>query len=140
LSGDELLTIAEADTKQKEKHYRDLVFGFLDLSVAMFLFLPFFGEKSDGIIQGVSLLALNEISLYLKLGYYIVVIGIIASGILSLALQNCQQPFRVNNKNKISLFLNTAGTILFVISLQPYAATFLLIFLVIKALMLIKWQ
>ena len=42
LSGDELLTIAEEEGKQKEKHLRDLVFGLLDLSVAMFLFLPFF--------------------------------------------------------------------------------------------------
>ena len=31
LSGDELLTLAEADTKQKETRLRDLVFGLLDV-------------------------------------------------------------------------------------------------------------
>ena len=36
LSGDELLTIAEKDTEQKENHIRDLVFGLLDISVAVF--------------------------------------------------------------------------------------------------------
>ena len=36
LSGDELLTIAEEDNKQKGKHLRDLVFGLLDCSVAMY--------------------------------------------------------------------------------------------------------
>ena len=30
LSGEELLTIAEADTKAKETHFRDLIFGLLD--------------------------------------------------------------------------------------------------------------
>ena len=60
LSGDELLTIAEEEGKQKEKHLRDLVFGLLDLSVAMFLFLPFFGQRVDDRIQGVSLLSLTE--------------------------------------------------------------------------------
>lgn len=53
LSGDELLTIAEEEGKQKEKHLRDLVFGLLDLSVAMFLFLPFFGQRVDDRIQEV---------------------------------------------------------------------------------------
>lgn len=56
LSGDELLTFAEEDTKQKEKHFRDLVFGLLDCSIAMFFFLPFFGQKVDGVLQEVSLL------------------------------------------------------------------------------------
>lgn len=39
LSGDELLTIAEDEHKQKENHLRDLMFGLLDCSVIMFLFL-----------------------------------------------------------------------------------------------------
>ena len=50
LSGDELLTIAEKDTEQKENHIRDLVFGLLDISVAVFFFLPLFGQKVNGII------------------------------------------------------------------------------------------
>ena len=66
LSGDELLTIAEKDTEQKENHIRDLVFGLLDISVAVFFFLPLFGQKVNGIIQEVSLLSLAEIASYLR--------------------------------------------------------------------------
>ena len=139
LSGDELLTIAEEDTKQKEKHFRDLVFGLLDCSIAMFFFLPFFGQTVDGILQEVSLLSLNEIAPYLRTAYFVVVIGIIICGVLTLALQNCRQTFWVRNKSKITLVLNTVGALLFIISSQPYAAAFLFIFLVIKVLMLIKW-
>ncbi len=140
LSGDELLTIAEEDTKQKEKHYRDLVFGLLDCCVAMFFFLPFFGQKTDAIIQEVSLLSLTEIAPYLKTAYFVVVSAIIAFGVLTLALQNCCSEFWVKNKSKISLALNAVGAFVFIISSQPYAATFLFVFLVIKVLMLIKWQ
>ena len=140
LSGDELLTIAEEDTKQKEKHFRDLVFGLLDCSIAMFFFLPFFGQKVDGILQEVSLLSIAEISSWLRIAYFVAVIGIIASGVLTLALQNCRQAFWVRNKSKVSLALNTIGALLFIISSQPYAAVFLFIFLAIKVLMLIKWQ
>ena len=140
LSGDELLIIAEEDTKQKEKHICDLVFGLLDCSAAMFFFLPFFGQKENGIIQGVSLLSLTEITSYLRTAYFIAVIGSMVWGVLTLSLQNCRQAFWVRNKSKASLLLNTVGVFLFIISLQPYAAVFLLVFLSIKVLMLIKWQ
>ena len=140
LSGDELLTLVEEDTKQREKHFRDLVFGLLDCSIAMFFFLPFFGQKADTIIQEVSLLFLTEIAPYLRTAYFVVIIGMIVSGILTLALQNCYQAFWVKNKSKISLALNAAGVLLFIISSQPYAAAFLFIFLIIKVLMLVKWK
>lgn len=139
LSGEELLTIAEENTKQKENLLRDLVFGLLDCSIAMFFFLPFFGQKADGILQEVSLLSLFSISSWLKIAYFVVVIEIIALGILTLALQNCDQSFWIKSKSKLSLLLNTVGAFLFIVSSQPYAAAFLFVFLLIKVLMLIKW-
>jgi len=140
LSGDELLTIAEEDTKQKEKHLRDLVFGLLDCSIAMFFFLPFFGQKADVIIREVSLLSLTEIAPYLRTAYFAAVIGMIVSGISTLALQNCCHTFWVKNKSRLSLVLNAAGILLFIIGSQPYAAAFLFVIEAIKVSMLVKWQ
>ena len=140
LSGDEVLSIAEEDNKQKEKQLKSLVFGLLDISVLMFFFLPFFGQKAQETVQGVSLLLLNGIAQYLKIVYNSIVISIIAYGILMLALQNCQKVFWIRNKEKISLILNVAAVLLFIISSQVYAGVFLFIFLAIKALMLVKWQ
>ncbi len=140
LSGDELLTIAEADSKEKESHFLDLLFGLLDFSAALFLFLPFFRQEMDSGIRGVALLTLSEISPWLRCAYFVVVIGLIACGILTLALQNCQQAFWRRGKKKLSLMLNVVGTVLFIVSLQPYAAAFLFMFLAIKVLMLIKWE
>ena len=140
LSTDEVLTIAEKDNKQKEKHLKSLVFGLLDISILMFFFLPFFGQKANGVIQEVSLLSLNGIASYLRIVYYAIVISIAVYGILTLAFQNCQKMFWVQNKEKISLILNAVAVLLFIISSQVYAGAFLFIFLVIKALMLIKWH
>jgi hypothetical protein len=69
-----------------------------------------------------------------------VILGVVVSGVLTLALQFCTKALWIKYKGKISLVLNAAGVALFIVSLQPYAATFLLVFLIIKALMLIKWQ
>ena len=138
LSSDEVLSIAEENNKQKETHLRSLVFGLLDISVLMFFFLPFFGQKANGVIQEVSLLSLNGIATYLQITYYAVVICIALYGILTLAFQNCQKMFWVQNKEKISLILNAVAVLLFIISSQVYAGAFLFIFLAIKALMLIN--
>lgn len=139
LSSDEVLTIAEESNKQKEKHFRDMVFGLLDCSVAMFFFLPLFGQRVDGVIQEVTLLSLTEIEPYVKIPYLIVVFWMVIWGILILALQNSKSTFWLRSKDKVSLGLSAVGALFFMVSLQPYAAMFTFIFLIIKALMLIKW-
>lgn len=138
LSGDELLTAAEEDSKQTAKHYCDLVFGLLDLSTAMFFFMPLFGQAADGSVQGVSLLFLTERSLWIRICYFVSTIGLTLWGVLTLALQNCFHPAWVQNKARISLAFSGISVLLFMISLQPYAAVFLFLFLSIKTIMLIK--
>ena len=138
LSGGELLTIAEQDTKQTASRLRDVVFGLLDLCVLLFLFLPLFGQETNGVAQSVSLISLTAVLPYLRVAYIVVVGGIAASGVFTLVLQYCVHPFWVKSKAAVSLCLNAAGALLFIISRQPYAATVLLVFLTIKAFLLIK--
>lgn len=138
LSGEELLTIAEEDTRQTEHRVRDLTFGLLDCSAAMFFFLPFFGQKAEGNVLAVSLLFLTEIAPYLKAAYFAAVAGITAMGIVTLALRNCRRAAWVKSKSVLSLAIHAAGAFLFIISQQPYAAAFLFIFLTIKVLMILK--
>ena len=138
LSTDEVLTIAEEDGKRKEKHLRDLMYGLLDICIALLLFLPFFAADADGIIQSVSLIALDGVQAYLKIAYLAVVIGTTVMGVLTLMLQNCQATAWVKSKTTASLALGAILVLLFMISSQPYAAVFAFVLLTIKALMLIK--
>mgnify|MGYP003293918087 CR=1 FL=1 len=140
LSGDELLTIAEEDTKQKERTVRDLVFGLLDCGIALLLFLPFFGQKADDVIKEVSLLVLNSIQSYLKIAYFVFIGTMIFMGIALLVLQNYRQRLWTRYKSVLSLALSAVGVCLFIVSQQPYPAIFVFAFLLIKALMLIKRQ
>ena len=130
LSSEEVLGIAEDECKRREAHIRNLIFGLLDCGMALLIFLPFFGQKANGVIQGVSLLAMTEVQTYLKILYLIVVIGMTVLGVLSLFLRN--------HSYKLSLVFNAAGVVLFIISQQPYAAVFVFVFLLIKASMLMK--
>ena len=140
LSGEEILAIAENDHKQKERTLRDLIFGLLDCGMALLLFLPFFGQKADGVIREVSLLSLSGVQQYLQAAYIAFVSIMVVLGIMTLALQNCRQRLWTQSKSVLSLALSAAGVCLFIISQQPYAAVFVFVFLIIKALMLIKRQ
>ena len=140
ISTDEVLTIAEEDNKRKETHIRDLVYGLLDLSISMLLFLPFFSGKAEGAIYGVSLIALDGVQDYLKTVYLVAVVIMTLFGVVTLALQNCKVAVWIKGKAAISLILGALVALLFMISSQPYAAVLSFVLLAIKALMLIKWQ
>ena len=139
LSSEEILTIADEDCKQREKHIKDLVFGLLDCSIIMFLFIPLFGQRGTEEIKEVSLLALTEVVAYIKVPYLIIVFGLILAGILTLALQNSEVTLWVKHKYKLSIGLSAVAVICFTITLQPYATLFAFVFLAIKSIMLIKW-
>jgi len=134
LSGEELLDVAENDSKQKETHIRNILFGLLDISVLILFFLPFFGQNIGSLIKEVSLLSIEGISNYLKFIYTASVFLIALCGIFTLAFQNSKKSLCT----KTSLLLNFVGVIIFIAGSQPYAAVFLFIHLSIKASTLIK--
>ena len=138
LSGEEVLTLAEEDQKEKEGQFRDLVFGLLDCSTILLLFLPFFGQSVGGQVQEVSLLHLTEIASYLRMAYFACVIGMALLGVLTLSLQTWRNRIWQRNKYTLSLLFNAVSLLLFIVSLQPYGAAYLFVFLVIKGFLLIK--
>ncbi len=138
ISGEELLTVAREENRKRENSIKDLVFGLLDLSVAMFFFLPFFGQKVNGQLQEVSLFGLTEISGWLWITTFGFVVGILIIGLLTLTLQNFDGNVWIKSKYWVSLGLNVIAASLFILCQQPYAAIFLFIYLIIKFLMLIN--
>lgn len=138
LSGDDLLSLAEADRKQTQTQFRDLIFGLLDCGVATLLFLPIFGQEAAGYVASVPLLALTSIRPYLKTLYALITAGSILTGVLFLALQNRQ--IAVWNRIKVggSLLWSAMGLLLFILSTQVYAASIFFLFLAIKVVLILK--
>ncbi len=139
LSSDAILTIAEADQKRLERRSRALVFGLLDCSAGLLLFLPFFGERTGAAVRAVSLLSLAPAEACIKPVLFAAVILLMLCGIAALALQNVGPVIWQRGKDRLSLGLSTASVLLFIVCTQPYAAVFTFVLLIIKALLLIKW-
>jgi transcriptional regulator with XRE-family HTH domain len=138
LSGEELLTIADEDIKKRESHIRTLLFGLLDCGMILFLFLPLFAERYSDVIKEATLFSLREMSLYIKILYFAVIFAIVSMGILTLALQNFENSLWVKYGSKISVGLSIAAVVIFIATLQVYAALFSFVFLVIKTFILLK--
>ena len=138
LSNEELLFMAEKDSSRSKHQWRDLLFGLLDVSSALLLFLPFFAQKVQGTIQEVSLLSLTYIAIYVKAIYYIVVSSLVLFGVITLTLQNIDSLLWIKIKDTLSVLLSAASVIIFIVSLQPYAAVFSFALLIIKVIMLLK--
>lgn len=140
LSSEELISVVEKESHNKIQRMRDLIFGLLDCAIAMFLFLPIFGQRDGAIIQEVSLISLTMEQLFLKVAYLVIVGTTIVWGIATLALQNYQGVMWKKSKSIVSVLLSIFGVTIFIASTQPYAAFFMFVFLIIKGVFLIKRQ
>ena len=140
LSGNELLNIAEEDGKRREAHHRRITFGLLDLSIVLLFFLPLFGQETNGFVEGAALLSLTGVSGWLKTIYMLTVLACVAMGSVQLAVKDGHCPCWDAWKDKMSFGVNAVGALIFIVSLQPYAAAMLFTYLIIKAFLLIKWS
>lgn len=138
LSSEELLSVAKNEGREKTEGLRDLTFGILDCAVALLAFLPVFGQRGGDVIRSVSLLGLAGLPGNLWAAYIAVLSLAFLWGILELALQNCQNRLWQKSKRTVSLLLSIFGTLVFLASLQPYAAALEFFVLLVKGALLLK--
>lgn len=133
LSGDELLTLAQQETRQKQIGLCHSVYGLLDLSVAMCCFLPLFRQIAEGEVQAVSLLALTALQPWLRWMYGVSVVVMVLIGLSLLVLPPADHS--IGRRRTASLLGNGMVAFLFTLGMQPYAAVFLFLLLGIKVLL-----
>jgi len=138
LSCDEIIIIAENDSKDIKSHYRDAFFGLLDVCTFLLLFLPLFAERTDSSVFAVSLLSLCSVSLWIKGLYLSLTVCTTLFGLVILVFQSFHSPFLGKSKYIVSFVLNLILLILFILSSHVYAAVFVLVLIGIKAFMLIN--
>ena len=138
LSSDELLTVADEDKRRFMRNFCDVLFGLVDLCTLLLLFLPFFSEKSEQNVIATSLLKLSDVQPYIKIAFFAVVILTFMWGVATLALQGLQLRAFRKYSNNISIAFGGGALLLFIVAQQPYAAVFVFVLLVIKAVFLVK--
>ena len=84
------------------------------------------------------MLALTDGQWIIKASYLTIVIATMTWGIGMLALQNCPNSIWTKSKTIISLALSILAVMIFMASVQPYAAFLSFVFLLIKGVILMK--
>ena len=138
LSSDEILSLAEEDKKQTKQRFKDMVFGLMDISASLLLFLPFFAQRADGAVKAVSILTADRLQPYLKITYLSLIVMSTLLGILLLVIQDTPRALWSSIKIKASVTVSSASVIVLILGLQPYAAVFALVLLTVKALVMLK--
>ena len=138
IGSEEIVDLAEQDMKSSNKKYTALICGILDCLTLLLFFLPVFGNGGKTDVESVSLLAMTGVGLWLKI-IFIAVMGItILNGFCTVIISNFDKPAWNKHRVVTGVILSILGTMLFILSRQPYAGVFYLCILVIKGILMIK--
>ena len=135
---EEMVTLAEQDIKTSEKKHTALICGILDCLNVLFLFLPVFGDSHAGKVLSVSVFGLTGVSVWLKTVFIIVIALSALNGFCAVIISIFDKPLWDKHRLITGLALSVAGTMLFMLTRQPYAGVFFLCFLIIKGFLILK--
>ena len=135
IGSEEIITLAEQDKKENNKTYSALICGILDCLIALLIFLPIFGNGEE---TAVAMVAVTNISSWLKIIFILVTCLTVFNGFCGIIISNFDKP--VWNKHRLitGIALSITGTLLFILTRQPYAGVFYLSILIIKGVLLLK--
>ena len=138
IGSEEIVDLAEQDMKSSNKKYTALICGILDCLTLLLFFLPVFGNGGKTDVESVSLLAMTGAGLWLKIVFISVIGMTILNGFCTVIISNFDKPAWNKHRVVTGVILSILGTMLFILSRQPYAGVFYLCILVIKGILVIK--
>lgn len=138
ICGDEIVALAEQDKKESGKKFTILICGILDCLIVLLFFLPVFGDGGIGTVSSVNLFGLTSISSWVRNIYIVIMSLTVFNGFCTVVISSLEKPLWSRHRLITGIALSTAGTLIFVLTRQPYAGAFCLCLLVIKGFLVIK--
>ena len=137
IGGEEMITLAEKDIEASNKKHLYLICGMLDCLTLLLLFLPVFGDGTAP-VSSVAVTAMTAVSSWLKTTF-IVLIGItVLTGFTAVTVSSLDKPVWSRRLWTAGIVLSILGSMLFILSRQPYAGIFYLCILVTKGFLMQK--
>jgi transcriptional regulator with XRE-family HTH domain len=138
LSSDELISLAVDENRTNMKRIFSLIYGVLDLMALALLFLPLFGQPDGELIRKVNLFTFKDASFITYTIYFVLPISMAVLGVIELIIQNFSNEKWLNASKVISILLQAFAIFVFTNTRQPYAASLVFMFFMIKVVLLIK--
>ena len=133
-----MITLAEQDIKESNKKYTTLLCGILDCIIALLFFLPVFGDGGTAGVSSVAMTELTGISTWLKIVFIVITSLSVIIGFCTVVVSNFDKPIWNKHLMVTGMVLSIIGTMLFILTRQPYAGILFLCLLVIKGVLVQK--
>ena len=128
---EEIITAAQEERKACVDKLLALICGTLDILLALLLFLPVFGGGADG-PASVSLFSLTGVSLWIKVTFFTVIVLTALNGICGVIISRLNRPVWDRHRLITGMVLSVVGSVVFILTRQPYAGITCLAILVVK--------
>lgn len=138
IGSEEIVTLAEQDKKENNQKLTALICGVLDCLPALLFFLPLFGDGGAEGSSSVTIFAMTGIGTWLKIVSVSVIALTVLNGFCGVVISNFDKPIWNKHRLVTGIALSVIGTVLFIVTRQPYAGIFFFCILIIKGILLIK--
>ncbi len=133
-----MISLAETENRANIGNTLRLSLEYWMVMALAFIFLPFYGQKQNGYIQLVSLLAYQDTAAFIRVAYFIVLILMALVGFTEMFVRNEENVKILKNGKILSICIQTIAIMVFILTQQPYVTFLLFAFMMIKVAILIK--
>ena len=138
LSSEELIDIAEVQTKNKGNILRTLILGITDVMAALLFVIPLFANRFEDRIDLVTLQHLTQASAYVKIAFSVLIGLSLTFGILELIFQNYQTQIKQKMELLLSGAFSSLGIMFAALSNQPNICIFFFVLFLAKILVVLR--
>ena len=136
---EEILSVAENEKKTFLSRWIPFICGTLDLLPVILLFIPLFGNGAKT-PSAVSLMSLNGISPWIRIVFFVVIGLTVLNGLCGIIISQLDKPVWSRHRLVTGVALSAAGTVLFMITRQPYAGMIYLTLFMVKGILAFRAQ
>lgn len=140
LSSNELIDMANSQTKNNSRTLRSLIFGIADFFVILLFIIPLFADRFEDKIEIVSLFNIVHMQIFIKIIFAIIAGSSVLFGTIELALQNIQTTGKQKAELILSGMFSSFGIVFSALTNQPDSCILFFALFVVKILVALKTQ
>lgn len=140
LSSNELIDMANSQTKNNSRTLRSLIFGIADFLVILLFIIPLFADRFEDKIEIVSLFNIVHMQIFIKIIFAIIAGSSVLFGTIELALQNIQTTGKQKAELILSGMFSSFGIVFSALTNQPDSCILFFALFVVKILVALKTQ
>lgn len=136
LSAEKLMDIAEKDTENKVRTVSGRLFGAVDLSAFLLIFLPLYPNPADGYVNSVNLLSFTGISPAIRGVYWALFLALILAGAVKIVLTEVKAEKGQRAVTAFSMGVGILCVFLLALTKEAYAVVVTFLLLIGKTMLL----